>query len=41
MVLGAGVETAFGKTDVYVGGQPIATIPVVRGLAALGLRLAL
>lgn len=33
-----GGEMTFGKTDVFVGGQPVATIPALRGVAEAGLR---
>lgn len=35
---GLGVEVAFGKTEVWVAQIPVTTIPVVRGLATLGVR---
>jgi hypothetical protein len=37
-VAGLGAELAFGRTDVLVARQQVATIPALRGLATLGLR---
>lgn len=38
LVLGAGSELAFGRTDVYVHGQRVAVLPALRFVASLGLR---
>jgi hypothetical protein len=38
-VIGAlGIEAAFGVTDVWVATKPVATLPVARAFAALGVR---
>jgi hypothetical protein len=37
-VVGLGAELAFGRTDVLVARQQVATIPALRGLGTLGLR---
>jgi hypothetical protein len=38
LFLGAGVEAAFGQTDIYVRQVRVASLPPVRGIVALGVR---